>query len=90
MLLTLALVALLLVTVAGTFGTLIDSAIRACHAYPKLRDAARVSHVLVPQARRLEKIALAPLPNVRPASPARAKRTDKSLRALRNRAIVAA
>ena len=90
MLLTFALVALLLITIAGTFGTLVDSAIRAFNAYPALRDAARSSHMLVAETRRVEQIELAPLPHVRPSNPARASRIGKAHCPARSRVIVAA
>jgi len=90
MLLTLALFTLLLVTIAGTFGTLVDSAIRAFNAYPRLRDAARVSHILVTEARLVEEIAVAPLPPVRSAGAIRTNRANQTTRPVPARAIVAA
>ena len=90
MLLTFALIALLLVTIAGTFGVLADSAVRAINAYPGLRRAAQASHVLIPEARQLEEIAIASLPAIRSAGPARTNRSGKALRPIRARVIVAA
>ena len=90
MLLTLALIALLALTVFGTFGVLADCALRGWNAYRLLSRQAGLTHVVMPEARSIETVTLGNLPGTRTASQPRYGAAINAPRSARHRLSVAA
>lgn len=71
MLLTIALVGLFVLATLGSFGALLDAAVRGANAYPRLKLAVQSAGDRKARVRKIETIGLGALPARRPARSSR-------------------